>query len=133
MDLEQSRAKLLRHDAIHIVGCIMRCAENLYRIVHRRDIENARQPGAVQHVAYELRRVHQFQLNRIVAGPAMQEDQHTQSSAIEHLDRGQIEYDYSRLLQARDGPFQKMKCFAAHDSAGALQHGHVTRLFAPDV
>jgi hypothetical protein len=63
----------------------------------------------------------------------MQEDQHTQATAVEHFDVGQVENHHAWLFQAGHGVSQEVNCLPPNDSSGTLQHGHVTRLLALDV
>lgn len=48
----------LGYRAIALAVCGEGCAENFYRILHRRDIEHTRQVGAVKHFAHEARGIH---------------------------------------------------------------------------
>jgi hypothetical protein len=63
----------------------------------------------------------------------MQKDQHTQTATIQHFDFGQVENNHAGLFQAGHCVLQKMDCLTAHDSSGALQHGHVPRLLPLDM
>src|SRR6201997_5865733 len=62
----------------HVHGDVSRGTENFQNVIHRRDVEHTVQVRAVKHLAHEVRRIYQLQLNAVVTRPAMQEDQHAQ-------------------------------------------------------
>src|SRR5262244_333999 len=49
-------------------------------------MQDTGQPCSLKHFPSEVRRIHKLQLNTLVATPALQRDQHSEASAVQHVE-----------------------------------------------
>ncbi len=103
---------------------LSRCLQDAKRLFQGGNFKHSREPRGLQHPQKKRRRIHELHLDSIASRPAPQQQQGTQTSSIELIDFGEIDYQHAEMIERLDPATKFIEGLPSHQASRAAHDGN---------